>query len=434
LILLAANSLLVQAPAEWRFTLARSGEYDHIVGLLSVGDLDGDSIPDLIVGARGLNSSDGLPSEMFAGLGRIFAISGASAKTLWNVDGPTNQERPNRCGEVLANLGDINGDAIDDIAVGIHYIPQGPTETDSWYPSTVRILSGKNGSLLREHSGSKERVDGFGVSITSIGDIDGDGHADYAIGASNAGLWVSPRTHENYVALYSGHTGEALGAIEAAQIAPGVAFGTQLAALGDLDRDGVPDLAIRVGATAHFGGTWCVLSVKERRALFTIDAQLGIWSDELLALDDRTGDGVADLALLGADRKPASGRMFVALISGADGALVRSAALDGAMESTPSYTVENARTDRRLTLVHSESDSAARLAVFSAWPLAQVRIDADWKSASLPAAWHEQAPALQRFSILRPVEASNTLYYTSREPIGDKYIGAGRTSVRRLQY
>ena len=75
-------------------------------------------------------------------------------------------------------------------------------------------------------------VTGFGGAVVGLGDVDGDGVGDIAVGAGRSGRAF----------VITGDTATILHDI--ASPLPGLEFGASLAAVGDVDRDGVGDLAV----------------------------------------------------------------------------------------------------------------------------------------------------------------------------------------------
>ncbi|MEM7202477.1 MAG: VCBS repeat-containing protein [Planctomycetota bacterium] len=77
-------------------------------------------------------------------------------------------------------------------------------------------------------------VSDFGRTVTTIGDVDGDGWSDFAA------TQTQPASGAGHVWLLSGRDGTALRRLDAAPTETN--FGQDIDALGDLDGDGVPDL------------------------------------------------------------------------------------------------------------------------------------------------------------------------------------------------
>lgn len=130
-------------------------------------------------------------------------------------------------GRSVVNVGDLNGDGADDVAIG-------STGQDTAL-GRVDVYSGKTGDRLWSASGADA---GFGRAIVAIADVSGDGVRDIAI--SSPGL-----DGKGMVAIYSGADGSLRTSIlgDSFGAADGAAFGWSIAT-GDLNGDAIPDLAI----------------------------------------------------------------------------------------------------------------------------------------------------------------------------------------------
>ncbi|MBC8329655.1 MAG: FG-GAP repeat protein [Planctomycetes bacterium] len=227
-------------------------------------------------------------------------------------------------GRSLAVVGDLDGDGVADYAVGA---PRADVYGRA-NAGAVDLRSGADGSLIRRHIGGSSN-DWLGAALAGPGDLDGDGVPDLVAGASNASA------HAGSVTAYSGADGSPVWQLDG--LAPLDRFGDVIAVVADLDADGVPELLISAtGAdpggrqnagvvTLHSGASGALL----RSWAGGADGdKLGY---ALADAGDFDGDGLGDLAL-GA---PFADRGFantgaVEVRSGADGSLL--ASFDGPSE------------------------------------------------------------------------------------------------------
>jgi hypothetical protein len=128
------------------------------------------------------------------------------------------------------------------------------------------------------------------VTLAAMGDIDGDGIADLAVGIPE------PNEGAGRVHALSGKDGRRLRTWETDRRV-GVAIGSLLLGLGDIDRGGVPDLA--VGS----GGDVLVLSTETGKRVFEVPGVEGNVF-ELRDAGDVDGDGLEDLGLTFARPQP----------------------------------------------------------------------------------------------------------------------------------
>lgn len=237
---------------------------------LAVPDLDGDGTNDVIVAAPHANLD-----------GYVDAYSVTTGQRLWRVLGQPDEA----FGWHIALAGDHDGDGVEDLWVGA---PGNATL------SHVYLVSGRSGRIVLTIP-SPRAADLFGWYLVATGDLDGDGKGDVAIGAPGATFDTQAR---GAVTLASSATGRPLRQIVGEL--PDLQFGEMLAALDDLDGDGVDDLAI--GAPGGEAATAAEVSIVSGATGTTLHRLSGredgeLYGRMLATIDDLDGDGARDLAI-----------------------------------------------------------------------------------------------------------------------------------------
>lgn len=190
------------------------------------GDLDGDGTTDFLVGAASASPCGKVNA------GSVFAISGASGAVLYRLDG---QNPGDVFGYALAAIGDIDGDGVPDFAVGAPFAS--PSGLDQ--AGIIYVYSGQNGALLYSIEGAEYNA-GLGFSLSPLGDINGDGIPDFAAGAPDSSS--GGKTGSGSAYIFSGMDGSVLLSFHGP--VSGEECGIAVSAIGDLDGDGLPDLAV----------------------------------------------------------------------------------------------------------------------------------------------------------------------------------------------
>lgn len=192
-----------------------------------MGDLDKDGYPDTAIG--------GWMKRGFEESGQVVVVSGSDGSTLFTF---TQRAPVGRYGWCVANVGDIDGDKHNDILVGCPLWGIGA----KFEAGRVDLYSGKDGTIVYTLFGAGG--DQFGWAADGIGDLNGDGYADFAVGSPGFD------NGRGRVVVYSGLDRSVLFRKAGT---PAAALGRSVSGLGDVDKDGLPDLI--VGAPLdHTGG------------------------------------------------------------------------------------------------------------------------------------------------------------------------------------
>ena len=218
------------------------------------GDVNGDGRPDVIVGVIPNDYSTGSAFVVFGKQDAMPVDTRKPSEQSFKIKGVAEGERT---GDSVGAAGDVNGDGLDDVIVGSH-------RTYSCCRGRAVVLFGKSntrqvsiGDLGRGgfKIAAPQELDSFGAFVGGVGDVNGDGLDDVAVGAPWLDYAGRGRTGPGGVFVVYGKT-SATKVLTARLGDRGLVIvgrrnqdltGFVLGTPGDMNEDGVPDLMITGG-------------------------------------------------------------------------------------------------------------------------------------------------------------------------------------------
>ncbi len=284
LVLLAWSSEGNQTEAHLGFSVA------------TAGDVNGDGYSDILVGAYKYNNA-------FSNDGRVYAYYSTSttypSTPSWTKNGTQLGEY---FGYSVSTAGDINGDGYSDVIIGSPLFENGQTDEGSVY-----VYRGSSSGLLASHNfyvEGKQTGGQLGISVSTAGDVNGDGYADIIAGGN---YLDSGQTDEGKALLFLGTSAGVSSSpvieFEGNQASAG--FGFSVATAGDVNGDGLSDVIVGAykfddpstdegAAFVYYGSVNAMSQVPFLSLSGSTNVGLGV---SVSTAGDVNGDGYADIII-----------------------------------------------------------------------------------------------------------------------------------------
>lgn len=297
---------------EWRSANRWGGQ-----SASSVPDITGDGVAEVVIGA----STD---SEFSPHAGRVYLVNGLTGLTIREHVGLSNANSwsGEQLGFSVFGIEDMDGDGKGDYLAAAPFSDRQGSLPD--YSGTVTCWSGATGSLLWIQNGQPEEL--FGLSIAPGPDLTGDLRPEILVGAPARSYATRP---QGLVYILDGSSGAILSEVLGSTYMTGTRpFGSSLALLDDIDLDGYEDFFVGApyatpGSGVPYAGEGFVISGASQALLWALAG----WKDlqrlgtKAAACGDLDEDGIEDVAI-SAEQEPLTpggyeGRVY--LHSGATG-------------------------------------------------------------------------------------------------------------------
>jgi hypothetical protein len=261
----------------------------------SAGDVNGDGFGDLVVGAPDYTNGESEEGAAFVYLG---SGSGLATTAGWQVE---SEQDYAYFGTSVASAGDVNGDGFADVIVGSPYYDNGETEEGAAFVY-IGSATGLSTTAITTLESNQENAT-LGGSVSSAGDVNGDGFGDVIVGAVhyNNGEYEEGAAFV-YLGSAAGLSPSANTTLERNQVS--LYFSNSVASAGDVNGDGFTDVIVgspnydngenQEGAAFVYLGSAAGLSTIASTTLESdqTDALLGY---SVASAGDVDGDGFGDV-------------------------------------------------------------------------------------------------------------------------------------------
>ena len=268
----------------------------------SAGDVNGDGYSDVIIGSNGYNIQTG---KAYLYLG---SASGLSSTATWTAE--SNQANA-YFGCSVSSAGDVNGDGYSDVIVGVPLYDNGEVNEGRAY-LYLGSASGISATSSWTAAGEATSND-FGYSVSTAGDVNGDGYSDVVVGAYG----YSTSTGKAYLFLGGTAGLSTTSSWSAAGEAATNYFGRSVATAGDVNGDGYSDVLVGAdGYSSSAGKAYLYLggaSGLSTTALWTAvgEATGDYFGRSAATAGDVNGDGYSDVVVGAYGNTSSTGKAYL---------------------------------------------------------------------------------------------------------------------------
>ena len=287
----------------------------------TAGDVNGDGYSDVIIGAYCYSSWKGKAYVYYG------SPTGLSATSNWTTQGENTYDQ---FGFSVSTAGDVNGDGYSDVIIGARYYLSNKGKAYVYYGSSLGLSSTPNWIGTGENNN-----DQFGFSVSTAGDVNGDGYSDVIIGAR------SYLSNKGKAYVYYGNSSGLSTTANWTAIGENTSdvFGVSVSSAGDVNGDGYSDVIIgaygyssgKGKAYIYYGSLTGLSTISNWTAVGENTSDLFGWS--VSSAGDVNGDGYSDVIIGAYQYSSYRGKVY--LFQGSSGGL----------STTPNWTATGENTN-----------------------------------------------------------------------------------------
>ncbi|MCF2494590.1 FG-GAP-like repeat-containing protein [Dyadobacter chenhuakuii] len=261
----------------------------------SAGDLNGDGFDDIVIGASAYDNGQDREGVAFIYYGSPSGPNPVPVMLEVNKEGAC-------FGGSVSSAGDVNGDGFDDVIIGADFYDKVQEDVGAFF-----VFHGSSKGISNvpnfQYFGLQEE-EWLGYSVSGAGDINGDGFADVVIGAFGADVGDFDHGYEGrFLVFYGSQNGIIQIPTRIDGVDNGMHFGSSLSSAGDINGDGFSDIV--VGNPHYYDGeenegavyvyTGSITGLNPTPSILQGNVALAEIGTSVSSAGDVNGDGYGDI-------------------------------------------------------------------------------------------------------------------------------------------